>query len=247
MKEEDEEDQMSQGRVESVKSVVLVHGGFVDGSGWQGVYDLLKKDGYNVSIVQNPTISLADDVAVTRRTLAAHQGSAILVGHSYGGVVITEAGTDPKVAGLVYIAAFAPDKGESVSALIKNPPPGAPVPPILPPQNGFLFLDRTQFRASFAADVSAERAAFMADSQVPWGVEALNGAVSEPAWKSKPSWYLVATDDRMIPPDAQRTMSKRAGSTVAEVKGSHAVYVSQPQAVAALIAKAATSVALATQ
>jgi pimeloyl-ACP methyl ester carboxylesterase len=230
--------------VEGVRNVVLVHGGFVDGSGWQGVYDLLKKDGYNVSIVQNPTTSLTDDVAVTRRALAAQSGPAILVGHSYGGVVITEAGNDPKVAGLVYIAAFAPDKGESVGTLIQNPPPGAPVPPILPPQDGFLFLDRAQFRASFAADVSEDAAAFMADSQVPWGLEALNGAVSEPAWKSKPSWYLVATNDRMIPPDAQRAMSKRAGSTVAEANGSHAVYVSQPQAVAAIIAKAAHSVAL---
>lgn len=190
---------------------------------------------------------LPADVAVTRRMLAAQNGPAILVGHSYGGVVITEAGTDPKVAGLVYIAAFAPDKGESVSALIKNPPPGAPVPPILPPQDGYLFLDRTQFRASFAADVSADAAAFMADSQVPWGLEALNGAVSEPAWKTKPSWYLVSTDDKMIPPDAQRLMSKRAGSTVTEVKGSHAVYVSQPKAVADLIAKAAHGVALATR
>ena len=239
---------MSQaGAVEGVKNVVLVHGGFVDGSGWQGVYELLKKDGYNVSIVQNPTTSLADDVAVTRRTLAAQNGPAILVGHSYGGVVITEAGSDPKVAGLVYIAAFAPAEGESVSALIKNPPPGAPVPPILPPQDGFLFLDRTKFRASFAADVSEDAAAFMADSQVPWGVEALDGAVSNPAWKTKPSWYLVATDDRMIPPDAQRAMSKRAGSTVAEVNGSHAVYVSQPKAVAALIAEAAHGVAAATR
>ena len=233
--------------IEGVKNVVLVHGGFVDGSGWQGVYDVLTKDGYNVSIVQNPTISLADDVAATRRTLAAQNGPAILVGHSYGGVVITEAGNDPKVAGLVYIAAFAPDAGESVSALIQNPPPGAPVPPILPPQDGYLFLDRTQFRASFAADVNADAAAFMADSQVPWGLDALNGAVSYPAWKRKPSWYLVSTEDRMIPPDAQRAMSKRAGATVTEVKGSHAVYVSQPKAVAALIAKAATSVALATQ
>jgi pimeloyl-ACP methyl ester carboxylesterase len=233
--------------IEGVKNVVLVHGGFVDGSGWQGVYDALTKDGYNVSIVQNPTISLADDVAATKRTLAAQNGPAILVGHSYGGVVITEAGNDPNVAGLVYIAAFAPDAGESVSALIKNPPPGAPVPPILPPQDGYLFLDRTQFRASFAADVNADAAAFMADSQVPWGLDALNGAVSSPAWKTKPSWYLVSTDDRMIPPDAQRAMSKRAGATVTEVKGSHAVYVSQPKAVAALIAKAAASVALATQ
>jgi pimeloyl-ACP methyl ester carboxylesterase len=225
-----------------VKNVVLVHGGFVDGSGWQGVYKALKKDGYTVTIVQNPTISLADDVAVTKRTLAAQSGPVILVGHSYGGVVITEAGNDPKVAALVYIAAFAPDKGESVNALIKNPPPGAPVPPILPPQDGFLFLDKAKFMASFAADITADTAAFMADSQVPWGVEALGGAISEPAWKMKPSWYLVSTEDKMIPPDAQRAMSKRAGSTVVEVKGSHSVYVSQPQAVASLIEKAATSV-----
>jgi pimeloyl-ACP methyl ester carboxylesterase len=230
-----------------IKNVVLVHGGFVDGSRWQGVYDALTKDGYAVSIVQNPTISLADDVAVTKRTLAAQHGPAILVGHSYGGVVITEAGNDPRVAGLVYIAAFAPDKGESVSSLIKNPPPGAPVPRILPPQDGFLFLDRTKCRESFAADVSAETASFMADSQVPWGLDALNGAVTEPAWKAKPSWYLVSTDDRMIPPDAQRAMSKRAGSTVVEAKGSHAIYVSQPRAVADLVAKAATGVAVATR
>jgi pimeloyl-ACP methyl ester carboxylesterase len=242
------EDFMSQASSgEGVKNVVLVHGGFVDGSGWQGVYQILRKDGYNVSIVQNPTTSLADDVAVTRRMLAAQDGPAILVGHSYGGVVITEAGNDPKVAGLVYIAAFAPDKGESVSALIKNPAPGAPVPPILPPQDGYLFLDRTKFRASFAADVSGDLAAFMADSQVPWGVEALDGAVSEPAWKKKPSWYLVSTEDRMIPPDAQRSMSKRAGATVVEAKGSHSIYVSQPQAVAALITKAAIGVAAATR
>ena len=230
---------------QGVKNVVLVHGGFVDGSGWQGVYDFLRKDGYKVSVVQNPTTSLADDVAVTRRALAAQDGPAILVGHSYGGVVITEAGTDPNVARLVYIAAFAPDKGESVAALIKDPPPGAPVPPILPPQDGYLFLDRANFRSSFAADVSEDTASFMADSQVPWGLEALNGAVSEPAWKTKPSWYLVATEDRMIPPDAQRAMSKRAGSRVVEVKGSHAVYVSQPRAVADLIEKAASGAALA--
>jgi pimeloyl-ACP methyl ester carboxylesterase len=225
-----------------MKNIVLVHGGFVDGSGWEGVYSILKKDGYNVSIVQNPTISLKDDVAVTKRILAAQDGPAILVGHSYGGAVITEAGNDPKVAGLVYITAFAPDKGESVSSLIANPPPGAPVPPILPPQDGYLFLERAKFPASFAADVDAEKAAFMADSQVPWGVEALSGKISEPAWKTKPSWYLIVTDDKMIPPDAQRSMSKRAGSTVVEVKGSHAIYVSQPEAVAALVEKAAKSV-----
>jgi pimeloyl-ACP methyl ester carboxylesterase len=223
-------------------SVVLVHGGFVDGSGWEDVYKMLKKDGYDVSIVQNPTVSLADDVLVTKRVLAAQPLPVILVGHSYGGVVITEAGTDPKVAALVYIAAFAPDKGESVGALIKDPPPGAPVPPILPPQDGFLFLDRAKFPSAFAADVAKEKAEFMADSQVPWGLEALNGAVSEPAWKTKPSWYLIATDDKMIPPPAQRFMSKRAGSTVVEAKGSHSIYVSKPEAVAALIAQAAKSV-----
>jgi pimeloyl-ACP methyl ester carboxylesterase len=227
----------------SVKNVVLVHGGFVDGSGWQDVYKALKKDGYTVAIVQNPTISLADDVAATKRIVAAQNSPVILVGHSYGGAVITEAGNDSKVAGLVYVAAFAPDKGESVSALIKDPPPGAPVPPILSPQDGYLFLDKEKFAASFAGDVAAETAAFMADSQVPWGVEALSGTISQPAWKTKPSWYLVTTEDKMIPPDAQRAMSKRAGSTVVEVKGSHAVYVSQPQAVVSIIEKAAKGAA----
>jgi len=224
-------------------SIVLVHGGFVDGSGWAGVYKILKKDGYNVVVVQNPTLSLADDVAVTRRAVAAQRGAVLLVGHSYGGVVITEAGTDPKVAGLVYIAAFAPDKGESVSSLIKDPPAGAPTPPILPPQDGFLFLDQTKFHFSFAADVDADTAAFMASSQVPWGVGALAGTITEPAWRSKPSWYLVSTEDRMIPPPAQRIMSKRAGSTVAEVAGSHAIYVSQPKSVANFIEKAASELA----
>lgn len=222
------------------KNVVLVHGGFVDGSGWQGVYNILKKDGYNVTIVQNPTTSLADDVAVTKRAIAAQDGPVVLVGHSYGGVVVSEAGTDEKVKAVVYIAAFAPDKGESVSTLIANPPAGAPVPPILPPIDGFLFLDKDKFAVSFAADVNADVASFMADSQVPWGVEALTGAVTDPAWKSKPSYYLVASDDRMIPPAAQRMMAGRAGSTVTETAGSHAVYVSKPEAVAALIEQAAT-------
>ena len=226
-------------------TLVLVHGGFVDGSGWEGVYRILKKDGYSVTIVQNPTISLADDVAVTKRIVHAQNGPVLLVGHSYGGAVITEAGNDPQVAGLVYIAAFAPDKGESVSTLIKDPPPGAPVPPILPPQDGYLFLDKAKFPASFAADVDEEKAAFMAASQVPWGVEALSGTISEPAWKTKPSWYLVSTDDKMIPPPAQRFMSKRAGSTVVEVAGSHAIYVSQPNAVAALIETAVKGVKMA--
>jgi pimeloyl-ACP methyl ester carboxylesterase len=225
-----------------MNNIVLVHGGFVDGAGWEGVYKILKRDGYSVSVVQNPTISLEDDVAVTKRTLTGQDGPTVLVGHSYGGAVITEAGNHPKVAALVYITAFAPDKGESVATLIQDPPPGAPVPPILPPQDGYLFLDKAKFPASFAADVDAEKAAFMADSQVPWGVAALSGTISEPGWRAKPTWYLIATDDKMIPPDAQRAMSKRAGATVVEVKGSHAVYVSQPSAVAALIEQAARKV-----
>ena len=225
-------------------SIILIHGGFVDGSGWEGVYTILKKDGYDVTIVQNPTLSLADDVAFTKRAIAAQRGKSILVGHSYGGVVVTEAGTDPNVAGLVYIAAFAPDKGESVASLIKNPAPGAPVPPILPPQDGFLLLDQAKFAASFAADVDEAKAGFMAASQVPWGVTALAGEVTTPAWKTKPSWYLVAKDDKMIPPPAQRAMSQRAGAKVTEVAGSHAVYVSQPQAVADLIKRAAAALAL---
>ena len=219
--------------------VVLVHGGFVDGGGWEGVYRVLKKDGYDVSIVQNPTLSLAGDVAATRQIIGQARGPVVLVGHSYGGVVITDAGNDSKVSKLVYIAAFAPDTGESVASLIKNPVPGAPVPPILPPQDGFLFLDKEKFAASFAADVDAEKAAFMADSQVPWGVGALEGAVSEPAWKTKPGWYLVATDDRMIPPPAQRFMTERARSTVVESAGSHAIYISRPDDVASIIKKAA--------
>jgi pimeloyl-ACP methyl ester carboxylesterase len=223
-----------------VDNVVLVHGGFVDGSGWQAVYSLLKKDGYNVSIVQNPTLSLEGDAEATRQIIDAQDGPVVLVGHSYGGAVITQAGNNDNVAALVYIAAFAPDNGESVNTLIANPPPGAPVPPILPPKDGFLFLDREKFAASFAGDVPAEQAAFMADSQVPWGVGALSGSITEAAWRTKPSWYLVTTEDRMIPPPAQRAMSERAGSAVVEAAGSHAIYVSQPAAVVALIEQAAS-------
>ena len=221
------------------KSIVLIHGGFVDGSGWQGVYQNLKNDGFEVIVVQNPTITLADDVAVTKRAIATAKGDVVLVGHSYGGAVVSEAGNDPKVKSLVYIAAFAPDKGESVASLIANPAPGAPVPPILPPVDGFLFLDREKFAASFAADVTPEVAAFMGDSQVPWGLEALQAPVTEPAWRSKPSWYLLTKDDGMIPPAAQRMMASRAGSHVIEARGSHAIYVSSPEVVAAVIRHAA--------
>jgi pimeloyl-ACP methyl ester carboxylesterase len=223
----------------AIRNIILVHGGFVDGSGWEGVHRILTGKGYNVVIVQNPTVTLAEDVAFAHRALTALDGPAILVGHSYGGVVISEAGNHPNVAGLVYVAAFAPDAGESVSSLIANPPPGAPVPPILPPQDGFLFLDREKFAASFAADVEPAKAAFMADSQVPWGLEALAAAVSEPAWKSKPSWYVVAADDHMIPPPAQHAMAERAGAEVTVAAGSHAFYVSKPDTVASVIEKAA--------
>ena len=223
-------------------SIVLVHGGFVDGSGWESVYQILRNHGHAVSIVQNPTTSLADDVAVTKRALDQQPDQAVLVGHSYGGAVITEAGNHPKVSALVYITAFAPDRGESVNTLIADPPPGAPVPPILPPQDGFLFLDKNKFAESFAADVKPDLAAFMADAQVPWGLDALAGTITEPAWRNKPSWYLIATEDRMIPPDAQRIMSQRANAKVSETAASHSVYISQPEAVATIIETAVKAV-----
>jgi len=225
-----------------VRNVVLVHGGFVDGSGWHGVYELLSREGFRVSIVQNPTLSLEGDDEATRLIIGAQDGPVVLVGHSYGGAVITEAGTHPNVAALVYISAFAPDKGESVNSLIAGFPAGGPQPPILPPKDGFLFLDRDKFHASFAADVPASQAAFMADSQVPWGVDATAQTITSPAWRVKPSWYLLTTEDHMIPPSAQRVMSGRAGASVTEAKGSHATYISKPSAVADLIRQAAAAV-----
>lgn len=225
----------------NINNVVLVHGGFVDGSGWEGVYNILKQDGFNVSIVQNPTISLAGDVAATKLVLDEQPGPVMLVGHSYGGAVITESGNHPNVAGLVYITAFAPDTGESVNTLIANPPQGAPVPPILPPKDGYLFLDKAKFPAAFAGDVDRDTAEFMANAQVPWGVDALTGKITNAAWKTKPSWYLLVTDDKMIPLPAQHFMSERAGSITMQVPGSHAVYVSDPRAVATLIETAANS------
>src|SRR5258708_21646174 len=222
-----------------IKNVVLVHGAFADGSGWEAVFNILKKDGYTVAVVQHPDTSYAEDVEATKSVIDAQPGPVVLVGHSYGGAVITEAGNDPKVAALVYIAAFAPDNGQSVDALIKTFPAGGPQPPILPPRDGFLFLDKAKFPAAFAGDVDAKTAAFMAESQVPWGLEAVTGSVTQAAWKSKPSWYLVTKDDKMIPPDAQRFISKRAGATVLESPGSHAIYVSRPASVVALIEQAA--------
>ena len=223
-------------------TIVLVHGGFVDGTGWRGVYDELRGDGFDVRVVQNPTKSLADDAATTRDILDQVDGPVVLVGHSYGGAVITEAGTHEKVAALVYVTAFAPDQGESVNSLLATFPPDGPQPPILPPVNGYLFLDRSKFHESFAADVSGPEAAFMADSQVPWGLEALGGTVTEAAWRVKPSWYLHVSEDRMIPPAAQSSMAERIGATVAETPGSHAIYVSQPTVVADLIRTAAATV-----
>jgi pimeloyl-ACP methyl ester carboxylesterase len=225
----------------TLRNVVLVHGGFVDGSGWQGVYDSLTRDGFRVAVVQNPTLSLDGDAQATRQIIDAQDGPVVLVGHSYGGAVITEAGSHPNVAALVYICAFAPDQGESVGSLIAGFPADGPQPPILPPRDGFLFLDRDKFHASFAADLPAEQAAFMADAQVPWNVAAPAGAITEASWRTKPSWYLVTTQDRMIPPPAQRTMAGRIGATQSEVTASHSVYVSQPEAVATLIAQAAAA------
>lgn len=227
----------------SSPTIVLVHGGFVDGSGWRGVHDALTAEGHTVVVVQNPTVSLAGDVAATHWVLDGIDGPVVLVGHSYGGAVITEAGRHASVSALVYITAFAPDAGESVGLLVSDPAPGDPVPPILPPRDGFLLLDQDRFHASFAADLSPEEGRFLAASQVPWGVEAPGTAITEPAWRSKPSWYLIATDDRMIPPHVQRTMAERAGATISEAAGSHAIYVSHPEVVAETIGHAVRAVA----
>lgn len=222
-------------------TIVLVHGGFVDGSGWRGVYDALTGDGHAVRVVQNPTTSLAADVATTRDVLDDIDGPVVLVGHSYGGAVITEAGNHDQVVALVYVTAFVPDQGESVNSLLATFPADSPQPPILPPVNGSLFLDRSKFGEAFAADLSEQEAGFLGDSQVPWGLEALGGVVTKPAWRAKPSWYLRVTDDRMIPPAAQSAMAARIGATVVETGGSHAIYVSQPRIVADLIAQAAAA------
>jgi len=225
-------------------TVVLVHGAFVDGSGWQPIHDILTDAGLDVAVTQHPTRSLAEDVTEVHQVIEAQDGLVLLVGHSYGGVVITEAGTHPQVAGLVYVAAFAPDAGESVASMLAEPDPNTPAPPIVPRKDGSLVVDRDHFHDAFAADLPAGQARFMADSQIPWGGAALSTAVTEPAWQSKPSWYVIATDDRMIPPAAQEGMAARAGASVETVAASHSVYVSQPEAVADLIKRAAKAIDL---
>jgi pimeloyl-ACP methyl ester carboxylesterase len=230
-------------KTRGVSNVVLVHGAWVDGGGWKGVYDALVREGYSVRVVQNSTESLSADAAATKRVIASLDGPVILVGHSYGGAVITEAGNDPRVAALVYIAGWVPDAGESVATLISTPWPGAqpdaPSAPLSPPQDGFLLIDRGKFPQAFAGDVAADLGRFMADAQLPWGEAAVNGRVASAAWRSKPSWYLLATEDRMIPPAWQRGMAQRAGMIITEVAASHAAFLSQPQAVVALVERAA--------
>lgn len=220
-----------------INNIVLVHGAWADGSGWEGVYKILKAKGYNVSVVPNPNTSLAEDVRITRAVLALQDGPVILVGHSYGGAIITEAGDTSNVAGLVYVAAFAPDAGESLLKLQQAAPPD-PNSAILPPNNGFIWLDKSRFHTKFCADLPAAQAAFLADSQVPLGLAAATTEITTPAWKNKKSWYIVSKKDGMIPPDAERMMAKRAGSVVTEIDASHAVYISHAAEVAAIIEKA---------
>lgn len=222
----------------AIRNVVLVHGAFADGAGWRGVYDQLTAKGYKVSIVQNPLTSLADDVAATRRVLARQDGPAILVGHSYGGTVITEAGSDPKVAGLVYVAAFAPDAGQNTNDQYAEvpPPPGFVIEP---QSDGFAFINGPKFKAGFAGDTSDRDAAFLRDSQVPIAVSAFAEKVTQPAWRTKPSWYVVATEDGAIDPKLQRSTAQRIGAVSQEVKGSHVVFFTQPKAVADVIDRAA--------
>lgn len=221
-------------------SIVLVHGAFVDASGWQPVYERLTQQGHEVLVVQNPTITLAGDVEATRRAIAAAQFPVVLVGHSYGGAVITEAGDHPKVKALAYIAAFVPDVGESVAELNEAPvEPGEAKAPVIPPQDGYLVVEPARFAAAFAADFDPAVAGFMAAAQVPWGLGAASAPLSRAAWKTKPSFYLVATDDRMVPPSSQRRMAARAGARLFEIHSSHAAMLSHPLDVSNFIVTAA--------
>lgn len=227
----------------AIRNIVIVHGAFADGSGWRKVSERLTAKGYNVTVVQQPLTSLQDDVAAARRVLALQDGPAVLVGHSYGGMVVSDAGSDPKVAGLVYIAAFQPEKGESLARLAGSKPvPNAPPDAIKATQDGFLYLDPKRFAAAFAADLPQAEAAFLARSQVFAAQGAFTAEAGEPAWKSKPSWALVASEDRSINPALGRDMARRAGSTLREIAASHAVYASRPAQVADLIVEAARAV-----
>lgn len=223
---------------QSVRNVVLVHGAWADGSGWEGVHQALTARGYNVAIIQNPLTSFAADIAAVDRVLARQNGPVLLVGHSYGGAVITQAGNAASVAALVFVAAFAPDAGESVSTLLSG---GAP-PPLQPSADGFLFFDPAIFPQAFAQDLSADRGAFLAAAQVPTAAEVFAVPITQAAWRSKPSFYVVASEDHVIPPAAQRQMAARANATITEIAGSHAVYISQPEAVAAAIDAAARTI-----
>ncbi|MEQ1954041.1 alpha/beta hydrolase [Mesorhizobium sp. CN2-181] len=230
---------VSASAAEKAVSIVLVHGAFVDASGWQAVYDILSADGYEVLAVQNPTVTLQGDVEATRQVIARASKPVVLVGHSYGGAVITEAGGMPKVESLVYLAAFAPEAGESVFDIATAPTPGEDKAPLLPPSDGFLLVDQEKFPTAFAADVDGAKTRFMADAQVPWGLGAVQAKITAPAWKDKPTYFMVTTRDHMVPPSQQRAMAKRAGAKVAEIDSSHAVMLSHPRDVAAFIASAA--------
>ena len=224
-----------------VKNIVLVHGAFADGSGWKKVYTILKARGYNVSVVGNPNTGLDDDVAATKRVLDRQNGPVILVGHSYGGAIISIAGNSPKVAGLVYVAAFSPDEGESLGKLLSSYPPD-PENGILPPVDGYAWFDLAKFHSGFCADLPKEEADFMAYSQVPVAVSAFTYVFKNIAWKSKPTWHIVATEDHAIPPELERFMGKRTGGKVSEIKSSHVVFISHPKEVADIIEAAAKAV-----
>jgi pimeloyl-ACP methyl ester carboxylesterase len=226
----------------STKNIVIVHGAFADGSGWADVYRILTNDGYNVSIVQNPLVSLAADVTATKNALANQDGPVVLVGHSYGGAVITEAGSDPKVASLVYVAAYVPDVGESVGDLLAQADKSVPAPPILiDEKKGIALVDRAKFPEAFAADVERTKAQFMAASQAPLGLVAVGTKITTAAWRTKPSYYIVSGEDRMIPPQDERMFAKKARAVRQfEFKASHAVFISQPDKVAKVIELAAS-------
>ncbi len=222
-----------------VKNIVLVHGAFADGSGWMGVHKILTDRGYNVSVVGNPNFGLDEDAAATQRVLNRIDGPVILAGHSYGGAIITKAGNAPNVAGLVYVSAFAPDEGESLGSLLASGGPVDPKSGILPPEEGYVWYDKAKFHEGFCADLPEDLASFMADSQIPVAASAFGYVNTAPAWKTKPSWYCVATEDHTIPPDAERFFGQRMGAKVTEIQGSHVIFISQPEKVADIIEDAA--------